>query len=115
MTRFFDILSLVYIPIGFLIGLVVLLILEMFDLGFWSSAGILLVAMILVIVFEYVANLISFNVFDWFLASKKEREMHARIDARDRRIGRIAFPLGMVMAFMAAQVWSPLEISKALF
>ena len=114
MNRIFDAISLFQLPVGFLVGLVVLLMLELVGMAFWGTAGVLIAVMLLYFAWSYLADRVSFNVFDWFL-SKKDREMNARIDARDRKIGRYAFPLGVVLAFIAAQFWSPLEISQALF
>ncbi len=114
MNRIFDAISLFVLPVGFLVGLVVLMILELFGVGFWLTALILAVASLLFIAWDSLENLVSFDLFSRFLHTEKEREMHARIDARDRKIARIAFALGLVMAFIAAQFWSPLEISKVL-
>ncbi len=109
--RFLDFLSLIYIPIGFLLGLAILLLLDLFGLGFWARGGILLLALLPVFAWQYVADALSLNRL---FASKREREMMDRMDARDRRIGRYAVALGMLIAFGATLIWTPLAISEAL-
>lgn len=111
MMRLFDITSLLSVVVGFFAGLAVLLILELFDAGFWITAAALLVAAFLVLGWQFLADRLSF----WRLfASRSERKMHDRLAARDRKIARYAVPLGMVLAFGAAQIWSPLEIMSVM-
>ncbi|MEM7751924.1 MAG: hypothetical protein AAF230_00830 [Pseudomonadota bacterium] len=111
MMRLLDITSLLSVVVGFFAGLVVLLILELFDVGFWITAAVLIVAAFLVRGAQYLSDRFSF----WRLfSSRSERKMHDRLAARDRQIARFAVPLGMVLAFAAAQIWSPLQIMEAL-
>jgi hypothetical protein len=111
MMRLFDLTSLLSIVVGFFTGLAVLLILELFEVGFWITAGALLAAAVLVLGWQYVKDRLSL----WRLfASRSERRMHDRLAARDRKIARYAVPLGMVLAFGAAQIWSPLEIMSVV-
>ena len=84
MDRFLDLMSLLLVPVGFLVGLVVLLILEALDVGFWISGAVLIVAALIVFGWQYLADHLSV----WrLLQSKSMRKMHDRLDARDRRIG----------------------------
>lgn len=111
MMRLFDISSLLSIVVGFFAGLAVLLILELFDAGFWITVGALFVASLLVLGWQSLADRLSF----WRLfASRSERSLHDRLAARDRQIARYAVPLGMVLALVAAQIWSPLEIMSVV-
>ena len=116
MNRAFDIIALIQIPLGFLCGLVVLLVLEIFEAGFLVAAFAMVVVALLYFLWIYIEGKLSFfNPVDWIFFKKQERESMRRMDERDRKVGRLAFPLGLVLALGAAQIWSPLEISKALF
>ena len=112
MDRFLDALSLLLAPLGFVIGIVILSGLELLGAGFLVSVGVLLVITLLMLLKEQLNSRIS--IVRYFL-DEDQRRKHDEIEERDLRIGRYALPLGMVLALLAAQIWSAEAIAEVMF
>lgn len=112
MDRFLDALSLLLAPLGFVIGIVILSGLELLGAGFLVSVGVLLAVTLLMLLKEYFASRTS--IVRPFLNEDQRRE-HDEMEERDLKIGRYALPLGMVLALLAAQIWSAEAIAEVVF
>ena len=103
---------LLMLGVGFFVGLLLVSIATMFSLGLWAMAGILLVVLVLFILWEVIGNHLTFGFLDRLFGIEKTEQDKAD-ERTDRRVSRYAFVAGIVIAFGAAQIWSPSEIMEA--
>ena len=111
MGRYFDFLTLIYVPVGFLLGLVALVILGAFEAGFLVTVVVLIATALLIFAGQFIADKLSI----WrLLMPKQARDANAHIEKRERVAGRYAVSLGIALAYVASFFWSPQEILEML-
>ena len=103
--------------LGFVAGLAALLVAGLFDLGaaFWPTAiGLLLAAMLVFFLIDRFDGLWTRGLVNGLMKasgqSAAEREEDERQEKQQNRLGRYAFLIGAVAAFIAGAIVPPEQI-----
>ena len=104
------------IPIGFFIGLATLLLAQLFGVSVWIAMLIVLLAVAIFVGANQLLDMLFWGGMERVAkkmgAETADREVVRKWEAWHRRAGRLAFGLGIVIAFIASQFMPPEQIME---
>ena len=104
------------VPVGFFVGIATLLLADLFGVSVWIAMPIVLLAVAIFVGANQLLDMLFWGGMERAAkamgAKTGDREVVRKWEAWHRRAGRLAFGLGIVIAFIAAQFVEPLTIME---